>query len=490
MADRISGILLHVSSLPSEWGSGDFGPEAYRFIDWLEATEQSLWQILPLTYPDNTRSPYTSTSANAIYFQYLNPEMLWTSGLLSDEDWNTCKLARDAKSPDARGQAISFAFETWKKQKNHEAFEQFCKTHAYWLHDTAIFMTIHDHVGSSWYDFPTGLRDRDPEALEQWEDQHSDAILRFKFVQYVLYEQWSAIKDYANSKGIRLIGDIPIFISGDSSDVWAHRDLFKLNEDGLPLVWTGVPPDLFSKTGQLWAQPHYDWEVMKQHDFTWWVERTRVGKVHADIIRIDHFRGFCAAYEVEFGAPTAEKGEWVDGPRADIFRVLHERIPDLKIIAEDLGVITPDVTALRREFKYPGMKILQFAFDGGHDHSFLPQNYDENDNFVVYTGTHDNNTARGWFDNATDHEKSMLSQYVDPNPETVAWSLIEMAFKSNAMWSVVPVQDLLGLGEEARMNLPGTIVNNWIWQLESFEPSEELTERLRKLTIESGRGRS
>ena len=225
------------------------------------------------------------------------------------------------------------------------------------------------------------------------------------------------------NKGIRIIGDIPIFISGDSADVWAHRDLFKLNAEGYPLVWTGVPPDLFSETGQLWAQPHYDWDAMRRDDFTWWVERTRVGMIHADIIRIDHFRGFCAAYEVEYGAATAEKGEWVDGPRADIFKVLHERIPGLEIIAEDLGVITEDVTELRRQFNYPGMKILQFAFNGGHDHSFLPKNYDPNDHFVVYTGTHDNNTVRGWFDHATEHEKYMLSQYCDlnPDPETVAW---------------------------------------------------------------------
>lgn len=490
MADRRSGILLHVSSLPNSWGSGDFGPEAYRFIDWLESTGQSLWQILPLTYPDNTRSPYTSLSANAIYFQFLNPEMLRRSGLINDEDWQTCLLALKAKSPDARGQAMSFAYENWKQQADHSGFEAFCKVHEYWLHDTALFMTIHDRNTGTWYDFPPGLRDRDPQAISEWETQQTDAILRFKFEQFILFSQWRDIKDYANSKGIRIIGDIPIFISGDSADVWAHRDLFKLNEEGYPLVWTGVPPDLFSETGQLWAQPHYDWDVMRQNGFTWWVERTRVGKVHADIIRIDHFRGFCAAYEVEYGAPTAEKGEWVDGPRAEIFKVLHERIPDLSIIAEDLGVITPDVTALRRKFNYPGMKILQFAFDGDHDHDFLPQNYDPDDSFVVYTGTHDNNTVRGWFDHASKHEKYMLSHYVDPNPETVAWSLIEMAFRSNAMWAIVPVQDLFGLGEEARMNLPGTIVDNWIWQLDKFEPSESLNDKLRKLTIESGRGRS
>jgi 4-alpha-glucanotransferase len=490
MAERRSGVLMHVSSFPSQWGSGDFGPEAYRFIDWLESTEQTLWQILPLTYPDNTGSPYTSLSANAIYFQFLNPEMLWTSGYISDEERNTCILARNAKSPDARGQAMSFAFEKWKRQEDHSDFDIFCKTHEYWLHDTALFMTIHDRHAGTWYDFPSGLRDREPAAIEEWETRQSDAILRFKFEQYILFSQWQSIKDYANAKGIQVIGDIPIFISGDSADVWAHRDLFKLNDEGYPLVWTGVPPDLFTKTGQLWAQPHYDWEAMRRNNFTWWVERTRVGKIHADIIRIDHFRGFCAAYEVEYGAPNAIKGKWVDGPRAEIFKVLQDQIPDLYIIAEDLGVITPDVIALRRQFNYPGMKILQFAFNGGHDHDFLPQNYDPKDRYVVYTGTHDNNTTRGWFKHATKHEKYMLSQYCDPDPDRVVWCLIDMAFRSNAMWAVIPLQDLLGLGEEARMNLPGTIVNNWIWQLEQFSPPDDLTGKLRQLTINSGRGRS
>ena len=489
MPERRSGVLLHISSLPSQWGIGDFGPEAYRFIDWLEMTGQSFWQILPLTYPDSTKSPYTSPSANAIYFQFLNPEMLWRSGFLSEEDWKTCVLARKAKSPDARGQALSFAYEKWKKEEDHTNFDNFCQLHNYWLHDTALFMTIHDRHSGAWYNFPKGLRNREPEAISRWEANQADAIRRFKFEQYILFSQWTDIKKYANEKGIRIIGDIPIFISGDSADVWAHRDLFKLNEEGIPVVWTGVPPDLFTETGQLWAQPHYDWEAMRKNNFTWWVERTRVGKVHADIIRIDHFRGFCAAYEVEYGAPTAEKGEWVDGPRAEIFSILHEGIPDLEIIAEDLGVITQDVTELRRQFMYPGMKILQFAFNSDQYNPFLPQNYDPNDRFVVYSGTHDNNTARGWYDTASEHEKYMLSRYCNCNADTVAWSLIDMAFRSNAMWSIVPVQDLLGLDGSARMNLPGTIINNWVWQLDAFEPSAELTQKLKKLTIESGRSR-
>ncbi len=486
MPDRTSGILMHISSFPNKWGRGDFGPEAYRFVDWLEKAGQSLWQTLPLTFPDDTGSPYTSLSANAIYRGFISPEKLLSSGLLSEADWDF--FIKDDPH-NVKEKALLLAYENWLKKEDKSEFDHFCREHAYWLHDAALFMTIHDHYQSSWYDFPRDLRDRDDQAILKWEEEHDYSILRFKFEQYMLYTQWMELKSYANAKGIRIIGDIPIFISGDSSDVWSHRDLFKLNEEGFPLVWTGVPPDLFTKTGQLWAQPHYDWNVMRENDFTWWVERTRVGKIHADIIRIDHFRGFCAAYEVEYGAPTAEKGEWVDGPRAEIFTVLHDRISDLEIIAEDLGVITPDVTALRRQFKYPGMKILQFAFNGDDKNPFLPKNYDPKDRFVVYTGTHDNDTVRGWYDTASDHEKHMLSRYCDCDADTVAWSLTEMAFRSNAMWALVPVQDLFGLDGSARMNLPGTIINNWVWQLDVFDPSDELTDKLKKLTIESGRGR-
>ena len=487
MSNRLSGVLMHVSSLPSKWGSGDFGPEAYKFVDWLEKTKQSLWQILPLTYPDSTKSPYTSLSANAIYFQFLNPEMLWRTGFISDEEWSTCKLALNAKSPDARGQAMSFAYENWKNQQDHRDFNAFCEVHEYWLHDTALFVTLHDRYIGTWYDFPENLRNRDSEALSLWEEQNVDAIQRFKFEQFILYSQWTELKNYANAKGIRVIGDIPIFISGDSSDVWAHRELFKLDENGYPLVWTGVPPDVFTVTGQLWAQPHYDWDRMKADNYEWWVQRTLVGNIHADIIRIDHFRGFCAAYEVEYGAATAEVGNWVDGPRSDIFRVLHERVPALDIIAEDLGIITPDVTALRHEFKYPGMKILQFAFNSGFDNSFLPQNYDPEDRFVVYTGTHDNDTVRGWFDKASDEEKNLLAHFCEYNADTVAWKLIEISMRSNAIWAVTPLQDLLGLDGSARMNLPGTIVDNWIWQLDEFAPDEKLTEAFKKLCEESQR---
>ncbi|MEA3391535.1 MAG: 4-alpha-glucanotransferase [Candidatus Marinimicrobia bacterium] len=486
MPDRTSGILMHISSFPSKWGSGDFGPEAYRFVDWLEKAGQSLWQTLPLTFPDDTGSPYTSFSANAIYSGFISPEMLRKAGLLGEADWDSFI---DEDKSEVKEKAFSLAYGNWLKKEDKTAFDHFCREHAYWLDDTAIFMTIHDHCRSTWYDFPRGLRDRHEVDIAKWQEEHAYSVLRFKFEQFMLYTQWTELKSYANAKGIRVIGDIPIFISGDSSDVWAHRDLFKLNKEGLPLVWTSVPPDLFTTTGQLWAQPHYDWNAMRKNDFTWWVERTRVGKIHADIIRIDHFRGFCAAYEVEFGASTAEKGEWVDGPRAEIFSVLHERIPDLEIIAEDLGVITPDVTALRRQFKYPGMKILQFAFNGDETNLFLPENYDVNDRFVVYSGTHDNDTTRGWYDTATKHEKYMLARYCDCNAETVAWSLVDMAFRSNAMWAVVPVQDLLGLDGSARMNLPGTIINNWVWQLDIFEPLAKLTDKLKKLTIESGRSR-
>lgn len=484
MPERRSGVLMHVSSFPNTWGKGDFGPAAYRFVDWLEESNQTLWQILPLTFPDNTGSPYTSLSANAIYTGFISPEKLRESGLISDADWNSLV---ENMSPEFRELAIDLAFKKWLTIEDKSDFERFCEQHNYWLHDAALFMTLHDHYKSSWYDFPQALRNRDKNELLQWEKSKNKEVLKFKFKQYIAFSQWTDLKTYANEKGIHIIGDIPIFISGDSSDVWSHRDLFKLNEEGYPLVWTGVPPDAFTTTGQLWAQPHYDWTTMKANQYTWWVERTKVGKIHADIIRIDHFRGFCAAYEVEFGAATAEEGNWVDGPRSDIFNVLHQRIPELSIIAEDLGVITPDVTALRQEMKYPGMKILQFAFNGDETNPFLPENYDPEDRFVVYTGTHDNDTTLGWFEKASEHEKYMLSNYCQCNKDTVAWSLTEMAFRSIAQWAIIPMQDLLNLDGSARMNLPGTIVNNWIWQLHAFDPGPELSQKLKDLSTESGR---
>ncbi len=485
MSQRLSGVLMHVTSLPNKWGKGDFGPEAYKFVDWLDKTKQSLWQILPLTFPDETGSPYTSLSANAICSDYVSPEKLKEQGYLSDDDWYY--LSEHAYN--VKEESFRMAYNNWKESKNKNDFETFCKKHEYWLEDAALFMTIHEYFQNTWYDFPVGLRDRHDISLEKWKMNQADAVLQFKFEQFILFSQWTELKQYANDKGIRVIGDIPIFISGDSSDVWAHRDLFKLDEKGYPLVWTGVPPDVFTTTGQLWAQPHYNWQRMKEENYEWWYQRTLVGNIHADILRIDHFRGFCAAYEVEYGAATAEVGEWVDGPRSDVFRVLHERIPVLDIIAEDLGVITPDVTALRQEFNYPGMKILQFAFNSGPGNDFLPDNYDTNDRFVVYTGTHDNDTVRGWYEKATNEEKQFLANYFECNAETVAWKMTEMSLYSSAEWAVTPVQDLFGLDGTARMNLPGTIIDNWIWQLDTFEPSNELTQKFTKLTEESGRAK-
>ncbi|MFA6618506.1 MAG: 4-alpha-glucanotransferase [Candidatus Neomarinimicrobiota bacterium] len=485
MSERLSGVLMHVSSFPNKWGRGDFGPEAYKFVDWLDKTKQSLWQILPLVYPDETGSPYTSLSANAIFSGFVSPEKLYEQEYLRHEDWQyLMKSARDVKK-----ESLYLAFNNWKNKKDKKDFDDFCKNHAYWLEDAALFMTLHDFFKNTWYDFPLALRDRYVDSLEKWQQEHVDEVLQFKFEQFILYSQWSELKTYANDKGIRIIGDIPIFISGDSSDVWAHRDLFKLDEKGYPLVWTGVPPDAFTTTGQLWAQPHYNWAKMKENNYEWWYQRMLVGTVHADIIRVDHFRGFCAAYEVEYGAETAEQGRWVDGPRADIFRILHNRIDGLNIIAEDLGIITPDVTALRHEFKYPGMKILQFAFNSGDENPFLPNNFDPNDKFVVYTGTHDNNTAKGWFEKATDHEKHLLSNYCQCDADTVAWALIDMSLRSNAAWAVTPLQDILGLDGSARMNLPGTRVGNWAWQLDEFDPSEELTETFKELTLKSDRAK-
>jgi 4-alpha-glucanotransferase len=487
MIERLSGVLLHISSLPSAWGYGDFGPGAFRFADWLAESEQALWQTLPLTIPDSFRSPYASPSAFAMNPELISPEMLFRNGLLSRKELDAVLRDRREGDMDARRLAVTKAYEHWSAHPEPPAFRSFCDERQYWLHDTALFMSIRRHYPGSWYDFPEGLRDRVPAALKQWESEHADTIRRFKFEQFILSEQWSAIKTYANRKGIRIIGDIPIFVSGDSADVWAHRRLFKLDADGVPLVWTGVPPDLFTKTGQLWAQPHFDWTAMEADAYTWWINRVRTVKTHADIIRMDHFRGFCAAYEVPYGSPTAETGQWVEGPRETIFCVLHNNIPDLHIIAEDLGVITPDVDMLRQHLNYPGMKILQFAFNGDPDNPYLPKNFDPNDRFVVYTGTHDNNTTRGWYEEANEEEKAILAHYTDRGVEGVTRALIRMAYDSNAMWAVIPMQDILDLDGSARMNYPGTLAGNWKWQLRSLEFPKTLSSEIRTMTRQGGR---
>lgn len=487
MKERLAGVLMHISSLPSRFGKGDFGNEAYRFADWLEAAGQSLWQILPLNYPDGTGSPYTSFSANAISDAYISPELLCQEGFIDERNCEALLCPGREPGDRIREKALALACDPDRNPGKEGEFREFCAEHAYWLQDTALFMSIREQYPGSWYDFPKPLRDRETTAIREWEKKHAASIRNFKYRQFLLFRQWKALKYYANAKGIRIIGDIPIFISGDSADVWAHRDLFKLNQDGYPKVWTGVPPDLFTKTGQLWAQPHYNWEAMKKEDYRWWVERTRVAYSLADIIRIDHFRGFCAAYEVPYGAATAEKGEWVEGPRETVFRVLHRELPGLQVIAEDLGVITPDVDALRKQFAYPGMKILQFAFNSDAENPYLPENFDPQDRFVVYTGTHDNDTTRGWYEKAGEHEKAMLKCYLDSSCDTVSLELIKMAHESGAMWSVIPLQDILDLNSDARMNIPGTTENNWRWQLQDFDPPESLTRELKELTEKSGR---
>lgn len=487
MNERLAGVLMHISSLPSRFGMGDFGPEAYRFADWLESAGQSLWQILPLNYPDETGSPYTSFSANAISDAYINPELLCREGFIDERNCENLLCPGREPGDRIRGKVLALACDPDRNLGKETEFLTFCEEHAYWLQDTALFMSIREQYPGSWYDFPKALRNRESTAIRKWAEKHAAAIRNFKYRQFLLFRQWNALKRYVNAKGIRIIGDIPIFISGDSADVWAHRDLFKLDPDGYPKVWTGVPPDLFTKTGQLWAQPHYDWEAMKKENYRWWLERTRVAVGLADIIRIDHFRGFCAAYEVPYGAATAEKGEWVEGPREAVFKVLHGELPGLQIIAEDLGVITPDVDALRKQFAYPGMKILQFAFNSDAANPYLPENFDPHDRFVVYTGTHDNDTTRGWYEKASKHEKAMLKSYLGSSCACISSELIKMAYESGAMWSVIPLQDILDLNSDARMNIPGTTGNNWRWQLQNFDPPESLTQKIKQLTEKNGR---
>jgi 4-alpha-glucanotransferase len=501
MKDRRSGILLHITSLPSRFGIGDFGVEAYKFADFLEASQQTHWQVLPLnpTSLISGSSPYDSFSAFAGNPLFISPEKLVEKGLLQINDIDGY--------PDFPAESVDYAsVHAWKRDLFRKAFVQFTsKRHMFegeyqqfyeenknWLQEFARFISFKSHFeDGAWGNWPDAIKHREEKAIKELDIQLEKEIEYHKFLQFIFFQQWAALKNYCNGKGIRIIGDIPYYVNYDSSEVWTNPHLFKLDHQLQPAYIAGVPPDYFSETGQLWGNPVYDWTKMKKDDFQWWISRIQQTLKLYDIVRIDHFRGFLAYWEVAAHEKTAINGKWIPVPGDEVFQKFKARFPNLPILAEDLGVITDDVRELMKKYNLPGMRILLFAF--GEDlptNSYAPHNHIPE--CVVYTGTHDNNTTRGWYLEETDEaQRKRIQDYLgkQTSQAEVHLDFIHLAMMSVANLVLFPVQDLLGLDSTSRMNRPATLNGNWKWRLRSGEITEELTRRLRNFTILFNRAR-
>ena len=472
---RAAGVLVHPTSLPSRYGVGDLGDAAYELIDFLIKAKQGVWQVLPLGPTGYADSPYQCFSAFAGNPLLISPDRLVRNGYLPPEaveqipDFPADRVDYGPVIESKRGLLTEAhrRFQAGASAIQRRDFEQFCAEHQEWLDDYALFMAVKEfHMaekGGVWNTWPREIAFREPGAMERWSTKLADDVSRHKFQQYLFFDQWLALKAYANENEIRIIGDVPIFVAFDSADVWANRELFFLDEDGGPTVVAGVPPDYFSETGQRWGNPLYRWQRMAQGGYTWWAARLRMTLTQVDVVRIDHFRGFEGYWEIPAAEPTAVVGRWVKGPGAKFFRAMLDQLGELPIIAEDLGVITPAVVKLREQFDFPGMKILQFAFGGAQDSGFLPHNY-AGSNWVVYTGTHDNETTRGWYENASQEEQDFIRRYLARDGSDIAWDLVRLAYMSVADTAVIPMQDLMNLGNEARTNLPSTESGNWQWR--------------------------
>jgi 4-alpha-glucanotransferase len=486
---RAGGILLHPTSLPGPFGIGDLGPAAYNWIDCLAFARQKWWQVLPLGPTGFGDSPYQSFSAFAGNRYLISPEFLVRDGLLDRSDIDGINFPGHHVD---YGPVIQFKVRILQKAWDNfqagrgnglkQAFEDFTRKHSEWLEDFALFMAIKDSQGGNcWLNWPRELAHRQPQALESARRTLATAVGLHRFCQFLFFKQWGEVRRHAADKGVRLIGDAPIFVSSDSADIWANQSLFLLDGDHKPRVVAGVPPDVFSSTGQLWNNPLYDWDAMRKTRFAWWKARVRATLELVDIVRLDHFRGFEAYWEIPAGMPTAEHGRWVKAPGAELFQAIEQMLGCLPLIAEDLGIITHEVEELRTRFKLPGMRVLQFAFSGENQNRYLPQNYDKNN--VVYTGTHDNDTTRGWFNSCDDHGKWLVRRYL---PETkhfdVVWEMLRLAWSSVATLAIAPLQDVLGLGSEARMNFPGRPAGNWQWRFTNDMLHHHALERLGEIT--------
>jgi 4-alpha-glucanotransferase len=470
---RASGLLLHVTSLPSPYAIGDVGPGAIAWIDQLHEAGQSWWQALPLGPTGYGNSPYQALSSFAGNGLLISPDWLIEDGLLDHGD---CAAPSFSLSNVDYNSVIPFKhrllenarcnFTKARPGELRGAFEQFCHEQAHWLEDYALFRALKIRYNGAYYlEWPADLVRRVPKALAQARRELANQVDQVRFAQFLLFRQGARLEKHARAKGVRLIGDLPFFVSPDSSDVWANSELFLLDDQQRPRFVAGVPPDYFSSQGQLWGNPVYNWDRLRETGYRWCIDRLRALLAHVDVIRLDHFRAFAAAWHVPAGSPTAQSGQWVSGPGADFFKAVKKELGGLPFIAEDLGLITPDVNALRDQFQVPGTRVLQFAFDGSSTNPYLPHNYPSN--AVVYTGTHDNPTSRGWYEELPPNQRQNLWRYLnlpESDSREVAWDLMRLAWSSVAALAIAPLQDLLNLGADGRMNVPGRAEGNWSWR--------------------------
>jgi len=485
---RSGGILLHPTSLPGSWPIGDLGEQAFRFVDFLEKAGQSVWQLLPLGPTGYGHSPYNTLSAFAGNPALINLQQLVACQDLDREQLeaatNDCQRLGFAQAHEFKQTLLKAAAQNFFDRRTPdrlEAFTLFCLENADWLDDFCLFMALKDHFsGQQWSNWPEGLRQCQRDTLAEWRETLAEQCELSKYQQYVFYEQWDKLKSYANRKGVQIFGDIPIFVAYDSADVWANQRLFQLNAEGQSISVAGVPPDYFSRTGQRWGNPLYNWDEHIAEDFHWWIRRFTHQLRQCDIIRIDHFRGFQACWSIPADETTAENGHWEEVPGRKLLEKLQTLNPKMPIIAEDLGIITTEVEKLRDDFDLPGMKILQFAFDSGPDNPYLPENHPSNS--VVYTGTHDNDTTLGWWRSLSKKQKDRIRDYLGKRRPEMPWDLIELAMTSHASLCIIPCQDILGQDKSARFNTPGRATGNWQWQLSRDMLTDDLARRVRKLT--------
>ena len=491
---RKCGVLLGISSIPSKYGIGAFSKEAYEFVDFLEKAGQKLWQILPLGPTGYGDSPYQSFSTFAGNPYYIDLEALIEEGLITKEECDSYDFGDNVEYIDyekiylSRFKALRTAYNN-SNIANNADFQKYVADNAYWLDDYALYMAVKNENGSKgWNEWDEDIKLRKPEAVNAYKEKLKDEIEFYQFQQYYFAKQWFALKEYANNKGIEIVGDIPIYVAFDSADAWTNPELFQFDDTCTPTGVAGCPPDAFSATGQLWGNPLYDWEYHKSTGYDWWMKRIGYCYQLYDVVRIDHFRGFDEYYSIPYGDPTAENGKWMPGPGYDLFRTMKEKLGDRAVIAEDLGFLTDSVIKLIEDTGYPGMKILQFAFDSRDESGYLPSKYTPN--CVVYTGTHDNDTIVGWFNTIEGPDKDFAKSYVgitdDADPE-LNWKFIKSAMASVADTAVIPIQDYLGLGTEARINVPSTLGTNWKWRLKNGACTDELANRMKDLAKECNR---
>lgn len=486
---RASGILMPVASLPSKYGIGCFSKEAYDFIDGLVKAHQSYWQILPLGPTSFGDSPYQSFSTFAGNPYFIDLEELIKEGLLSKEECDECDFGDDDRYVDygkiyeSRFGLLWNAFENFKL--DDEDYVKFKKDNGDWLENYSLYMAIKDsYEGLMWSEWDEDIKLRQPEALKSYKEELKDDVEFYNFIQFEFYKQWNKLKDYANKSGIKIIGDIPIYVAFDSADCWANTRLFQFDKDNIPMAVAGCPPDAFAATGQLWGNPLYDWEYHKNTNYDWWKKRVSQSFKLYDIVRIDHFRGFDEYYSIPYGDKTAENGHWEKGPGIDLFNSLTKEFGKMNIIAEDLGYLTDSVVKLVKDTGYPGMKVMQFAFDSREESNYLPHTYERN--CIVYTGTHDNDTIQGWYRSISKEDKEYMKIYLNKKSDdkkNIHWDMIKATLSSVADTAIIPIQDYLGLGSDARINVPSTLGTNWKWRLLKEDISDELLEKIKKLTI-------